>query len=232
MFNLAQVSTVAHVLHDVVLATLEHDEALVVQTDNVACAVDQFGISLVQGVLHEGSSSLLGVVVVTHRQRRASDTKFSLNTRLADGLVFIVEDEDVGIAAGIADRQRLLVRNLLINNIIGAVEGNLDGAVEVGECHLRQMMMPVVVLFGGKYLACEPYCTEALKLKTRQQVHVGDVHHNRRHPEQVVYLMLLEHLEDLRREGCEVGGQHDEGAGLRHEHAQFEAVDVEDDGRE
>ena len=40
-------------------------------------------------------------------------------------MIFIVEDQDVGIAAGIADGQRLFVGYLLINNIIGAVEGNL-----------------------------------------------------------------------------------------------------------
>ena len=44
--------------------------------------------------------------------------------------------------------------------------------------------------------------------------------------------MLLQHFEDLRREGSQMGREHHEGAGLRHEHAELEAVDVEHDGRE
>ena len=47
VLNLSQVSTVTHVLHDVVLTALEHDEALIIQADNVARAVDELGIGLV-----------------------------------------------------------------------------------------------------------------------------------------------------------------------------------------
>ena len=42
--------------------------------------------------------------------------------------------------------------------------------------------------------------------------------------------MLLEHLQDLSREGSEMGWQHHERTGLGHEHAEFETVDVEHDG--
>ena len=232
MFDLTQVRAIAHVLDDIVLATLEHDQALVAETDDIARAIDKLRISLVQRILDEGSSRLLRIIVITHRQRRASNAELTLHTRRYNSTVVIVEDEDVRIATGIADGQGLRVGYLLINNIIGAVEGNLNRTIEVGEGHMGQVAMPVVVLLRGEHLASEPHRTEALEPEGREQVHVGDVHHNRGHPEEEVHLMLLEHLEDLRREGCQMGREHDERAGLGHQHAEFETIDIEHDRRE
>ena len=150
-------------LYDVVLAALEHDEALVIQTDDVARTVDEFRIGFIQGILHECCSRLFGVVVVTHCQGSTSDAEFAFDPWLTDGLVFIVEDDDVRVVAGVADGQGFLVGNLLINNKIGAVEGNLDRTVKIGEGSLGQMMVPVVVLLCGEHLAGEPYRAQALE---------------------------------------------------------------------
>ena len=230
VLDLTQIGAIAHVLHDVILAALEHDQSLVVVTDDVASTIDEFGIGLVQRVLYESGSRLLGVVVVTHSQRGTTYTEFSLHVGLRHQTVFIVENEDIGIATGVADGQWLFVGYLLINNIIGAVEGDLDGTIEVGEDYLRQVVVPVIELFGGEYLASEPHRTETLEFEGREQVHVGDVHHDGGNPEEEVHLMLLQYLEDLRREGSEMGRQHNEGAGLGHKHAEFKTVDIEHDG--
>ena len=165
MLNLTEVSTVALMLHDVILAALEHNQPFFIVADDVTRAVDHLGVSLVQRVLHEGGSSLLRVIVVTHGQRCTSYTELALHVCLLHQAVLVVEYEDVRVAAGIADRKGLLVGYLLINNIIGAVEGNLYGAVQIGKSRLRQMVMPVVVLLRGEYLASKPDSLQTFQLE-------------------------------------------------------------------
>ena len=92
--------------------------------------------------------------------------------------------------------------------------------------------MPIVELFRGEHLACKPHRAQTLKLEGREQIHIGDVHHDSGHPKEEVHPVLLEHLEDLRWEGSEMGRQHHKCAGLCHQHAEFEAVDIEHNRRE
>ena len=208
MLYLAEVGTIAHVLHNVILTVLEHDQTLLVEANDVTRAIDGLGIGLVQRVLHKGGSRLFRIIVVAHGQGSASHTELALDPRFTDQPIVIIEDQHVCIPTGIADGEWFLVRDFPVNNIIGAVECDLYRAIQVGEGHLGQMTVPVVILLGGEHLAGEPHRTQALQPEGREQVHIGDVHHDRRHPEEEVHLMLLQHLEDLCRESRQMGRQH------------------------
>ena len=94
------------------------------------------------------------------------------------------------------------------------------------------MVMPIVELFRGEHLACKPHRAQTFELEGREQIHIGNVYHDGGHPEEKVHLVLLEHLEDLRREGSQMGREHHECAGLCHQHAEFETVDIKHNRRE
>ena len=44
--------------------------------------------------------------------------------------------------------------------------------------------------------------------------------------------MLFQHLENLRREGCQMGWQYDKCAGLGHQHTELKTVDIKHDRRQ
>ena len=66
IFNFAEFDAVAGVFDLVVASAVEEDFAALIDGGNVAGAVDDFGVMVVEGILGEGLSGALGVVPVAH----------------------------------------------------------------------------------------------------------------------------------------------------------------------
>ena len=227
MLNLTQLNAIAHVLDEAVLAAFEHNLATRIDKHQVARAVYNLRVAVVQWVLHKGGSGLFGVVVVAHGQRSATDAKLAFLVGLGDILVVLVENQNIGVAERLANRDRLVVGNFTLNGIVHTVERNLDGTVEVGKGSLWQAVTPDVELLGGEHLASKPAEAQRGQRHLLQQAHVGDVHHDGRHPEDVAHLLFLHQLENLHREGRpSVGNDHDAGT-LALQQAHLVAPDVE-----
>lgn len=232
VLDLRQLNPVSGMLDQRILAALEDDFAARVVVDDVARAVDQFGIGRVERILRERRRRLLGIVVVAHRERGAADAEFALLLSLHE-LVVSIEHEDVRVLAGEADRNRLLVRDVARNLEPGAVQRDLDRTIEIHEARpRRQLAVPHVELLGREDLAGVPDHLQVGQRELVEQPHVRDVDHDGRDPEDERDMLTLEQFEDLHREHRpRVGNQHQRGA-IHVEHAELEAVDVEDDWRQ
>ena len=186
----------AHVLDLVVLPAGELQLAPLVQLAQVAGAVDQLGVEAVQGVLDEGLGGDLGVVVVAQGQAGAADADLALLTGSGQ-LVFFVEQQDLGVAEGTADGQRLVQTELTVHLVIAADAGGLGGAVEVDEAGIGQRGLPQIELLDGENLTGEGHGVQMLGLHLLEGPEGGDHGQCGNDPADGVDVVLVQKLHQL-----------------------------------
>ena len=98
----------------------------------------------------------------------------------------LVENQDFGVAAGKTNRQFVVIRHFAIHDVISAGDGDFDGPVEIHEHRSGQMTPPIIEVLGGENFADEKYLGDAIQLELGQQIQIGNVHHDGRHPENEV----------------------------------------------
>src|SRR5215831_10786209 len=182
MFDLTEFDPVTHVLNLEIFATEKHDFTTVIPVARVASAINQLGIVRIEWILDETFGSPFGIVVIAERKRAAAHAYFAVFVHFSQ-LVLVVQYEDLRVATGKTDREFVLVRKFAIYDKIGAGDRNFDGAVKVHKHGFWQMTPPVVQMLRGKNFADEKHLGDAIESKFGEQIQVGNVDHNGRHPE-------------------------------------------------
>ena len=164
----------AHVLDLVVFAPAEEEVAVLVVCSHVARTVHDLGKRLLQGIAHEGALGLLAGGVIAQCHRGAAHANLALDAGLRDETVVAVEQHHLSVGEGTTQRQALVVGAPALHLVIGAVAGDLGGAIEVHELGLGQAFHPDGQVLEGHHLAAEkdaPYMGQALPVEGMQAAH-------------------------------------------------------------
>ena len=200
VLNFAEFDAVAEMLDLKILPAQKHDFAAAVPKTGVAGPVNPFRVVRIEGILHEPLGGPFGVVVIAQRQRTSAHADFARLVHLG-GLVLIVQNQDVCVAARETDGQFFVVGKLAVHDEISAGDGDFNRPVKIDEHRSGQMAAPVIEMLGGENLTDEEDFFDAIQLRFRQQILVGDVDHDGRHPENEIDGMGRQKLDQLDREG-------------------------------
>ena len=133
MLYLTEFSPVPHVLDEGVLPALKHNFPQIIHIHDVSCPVDGLRIRMVQRILDEGGGCLFRIIIIAHCQRGATNTKLPFLVGFDHLPVVFIQDQDIGIPARIPYGDRLLIPYLSFNDVIGAIQRDFNGAVQIGE---------------------------------------------------------------------------------------------------
>src|SRR5581483_12156901 len=131
-----------------------------------------------------------------------------------------------GVSARKADGQFLLVRQLPIHNEVSARHCDFNRPVKVDKHRPPNMPPPIIEMFGGKHLPDEKNLLDALQVHLREQIKIGDVHHDRGDPENEVDRILDEKIHQLDWKGGGLVRDNHPGCPFRNAQAKLERVRV------
>src|ERR1051326_156228 len=92
------------------------------------------------------------------------------------------------------------VGKLAIYNKVSASDCNLDWAVKIDEHHFGKMAPPIIQMFSGKNFADKKCLCDAVEFEFREQIKVGNIHHDRRHPENEIDWLRGDKFDEFGRE--------------------------------
>ena len=144
------------------------------------------------------ASRLLGIVPVAQGQLAAHHAELAGLPYRGLGVV-VPEDQHPHIGPGIADGQRIGVREFPVHVVDRAVHGDLGGAVEVGVEAVRQRPAPDVQLLVGHDLSGKDHGLEVRQRHGIQCSGVGHAAHDGGHPEDAADLLLGHVFHQLHR---------------------------------
>ena len=195
----------AHVLDLIVLPGEEHQLPPVIELSDIAGAVNQLRIRLVQGVLHKHLVGSLKVAVIPQGQAGAPQTDLS---RLAGGggTVLLRQEEKPRVGEGPADGQHLVVGKFPVHLVPAGHARSLGGAVEVNKPGVGQGRAPELELLDRKDLASESHRVKVLRDMLVQHLEAGDHGQGGHHPADRVDFVLVEVLHQLDRKGKQLLG--------------------------
>lgn len=138
-----------------------------------------------------------------------------------------VEDEDFGVFTGEANRDWFVVAELAVDAKEGAVDGDFDGAVEIDEFGVGEVLFPDVVLPGWKDFSGEEDSVECLEGEFFEEAEIGDRDHNGGDPEEEGDSLVVQEFDKFGGEGGEGIGDETEGSAGGERGVEFEGVDIE-----
>src|SRR5882762_817831 len=189
-------------------------------------AVDQLRIMRIEGILNKAFGASLRIVPVTQRERTAPHADLARFVQFRE-LVLLIKDQDLGVSSGKADREFIIVRKVSFDDKIRAGHGDLDGPVKIHVHRCRHAPPPIIEMAGGKNLTNEKNFLKALDLDVREQVEVGDIHHDGGDPEDEIDGLLNEKLDQFGGEHRQLFGNNDPGSSFGKAHAEFERIGIE-----
>ncbi len=145
-FDFSELDTVAKMFYLKIAPAFENNFAAFVEMNNVSRAINFFRKIFVFGILHEGGIGSRGIVPVAERERCAAHAKLSRNAGRADAAVLFVQNHYVGIAARLADGQRLVIAEIAIKRVKRAIDANFRRSVKIGKNGVRVVAPPNVQL--------------------------------------------------------------------------------------
>ena len=126
--NLAQLNTVAFVLHLEVLAGYKHQIAILSRLHQIACTIDNIVKERIQRILHKHLVGLLAVAIVAEGHTGSPDAKFA-HLFYTGFCIVIFQYQHLHILAGLANGDILIVGILTFDIEVSAVNGNLRRAI-------------------------------------------------------------------------------------------------------
>ena len=214
--NFLQLDPVAHVLDLEVLPAAEYQLPQLVVLGQVPCAVDPLRIMGIQRILDEVGGVLLRVSVVAQGQAGAPDADLPLGTGLRHQPVLPVQQEHVLVGEGLADGDAGGIVPVLVQDVIGAVAGDLRRAVEVYISHIRQMLPEFLQGLQGHDLSGVEDPLHRLRGPVVQGVEAGDQAQGRHGPDHGGGSGVAEEVDKLGGQGEEPPGHHRQtGSGLQ-----------------
>ena len=197
-FNFAELDAVTHVFYLMILARNEYQLATLVESAEVARAVDGFGVVRVERILRERRRGALGVVVVAKRERGAADADLA---RLARGSlgVILAQEHKAGVVKRCADGDGLCVAKLPVHLVVKRHSRRLRGAVEIYKPRSRAGILPQSELLYRKHLAAEAHGVQVLRAHFLKRAETGHYRERRRDPAQGVDPMLVQKFHRAQR---------------------------------
>ena len=180
----------------------------------------------VERVLDEGLRGPFGIVPIPQRQRTAANAEFPRFIHFGR-LILPVKNQDVGVAARKANRQLLIIRKLAVHDEASAIHGYFNWTIEIDEHRPRQVATPVIEVLGGKHFTREQHLLESVEFPLSQQILVGNVHHNRRYPENETDVLCRQKFDYFCGESGQPVGDDDQSSPLGEAEEKFQRIDVE-----
>ena len=189
-FDFTQLDTVTHVLDLEVLAGQKYQFSPVIVLTQIAGAVDQLGVELVERILHKGLCRLFRVAIIAQGQTGAANADLALLT-LRRNLIVLIQQDDLGIAERTADGHAFLQTEFPINLVIAADAGGFCRAIEVNKPGIGQSCTPQIELLDGENLAGKGNGAQMLRLYLFKGAESRDHGQRRNHPAEGIDLMLV-----------------------------------------
>src|SRR5882724_2373655 len=146
--------------------------------------------------------------------------------------ILLVKDKNFRIATWETDGELIVVREFAIYDEISAGDCDFNRAVKIDEHGFRQVTPPVVQMFRRKDLANKEHFCNTIQFEFSEQIQIGDIHHDGRHPENEVNRLGGNEFDQFGREHGQLFRNDDPRRAFGEHRAELKRVSVEVDRSE